>query len=165
MTGSRWNGWWALLAIAVLLLLFGVGDMANGVANDPGIPLGVTGMTPAELEAEGPNAYRMYDLTVRSQGSSLVMVGGLMSAILLFAFRRGRRWAWWTMWLLPAWAVSISVAGMLIGVAPGQQPPPPVVSGFVLGLLAGAILLVSAPRFFGDRGAKADGSGPPAITA
>ena len=151
MTGSRWNGWWALLAIAVLLLLFGVGDMANGVANDPGIPLGVTGMTPAQLEAEGPNAYRMYDLTLRSQGSSLAVVGGLMSAILLFGFRRGHRWAWWTMWLLPVWMVSASVVGLLIGVAPGQPPPPPVVSGFVLAIISGAILLAGAPSFFGGR--------------
>ena len=151
MTGSRWNGWWALLAIAVLLLLFGVGDMANGVANDPGIPLGVTGMTPAQLEAEGPNAYRMYDLTLRSQGSSLAVVGGLMGAILLFGFRRGQRWAWWTMWLLPAWMVSASMVGLLIGVAPGQPPPPPVVSGFVLAIMSGVILLASAPSFFGDR--------------
>ena len=150
MDGMQRNGWWGLLAIAVLLVVFGIGDMANGVANDPGIPLGVTGMTPAQLEAEGPNAYRMYDLTVRSQGSSLVMVGALMTVVLLFAFRRGQSWAWWTMWLLPAWAVSVSAVGLATGIAPGQSPPPPVISGFVLGIISGAILLVSAPRFFGE---------------
>ncbi len=113
----------------------------------------LVGKTPAELEAEGPLAYRMYDLTLRGGGLSLVMVGALMTAILVFAFRPGQRWAWWTMWLFPAWGISVSVAGLVIGVAPGQAPPPPLLSGFVLGLLAAAILLVSAPRFFGDRAA------------
>lgn len=153
MEGLQRNAWWGLLAIAVLLAGFGVGDVINGVANDPAVPLGVVGMTPAELEAEGPNAYRMYDITLRGGGTSLVMVGALMTAILLFGFRRGQGWAWWTMWLLPAWAISISVGGLLIGVAPGQPPAPPVVSGFVLGILSGAILLVSAPPFFRDRAA------------
>lgn len=160
MDGLQRNAWWGLLAIAVLLVIFGVGDMAAGVANDPGIPIGVTGMTPAELQAEGPNAYRMYDLTLRSGGSSLVMVGGLMTAILLFGFRRRQRWAWWTMWLLPAWAISISVGGLLIGVAPGHEPPPPVVSGFVLGMFAALSLLVSAPPFFGEAPRPNRGGGP-----
>jgi hypothetical protein len=151
MGGLQRNAWWGLLAVAVLAALFGIGDVINGVANDPAVPLGVVGMTPAELEAEGPHAYRMYDLTLRGGGLSLALIGALMTAILLFAFRRGQRWAWWTMWLLPVWAISVSVGGLLIGVAPGQEPAPPVVSGFVLGIFAGVILLVSAPPFFGKR--------------
>jgi len=153
MDGLQRNAWWGLLAIGVLAAAFGIGDVINGVANDPAVPLGVVGMTPSELEAEGPHAYRMYDLTLRGGGLSLVFIGALMAAILVFAFRRGQRWAWWTMWLLPAWAISVSVGGLLIGVAPGQPPAPPVVSGFVLGIFAGVILLVSAPRFFGNRAA------------
>jgi hypothetical protein len=151
MDGPQRIAGWGMLAIAVLAAVFGLGDVINGVANDPGVPLGVVGMTPAELEAEGPHAYRMYDVTLRGGGLSLVMLGALMTSILLFAFRRGQRWAWWTMWLLPAWAISVSVGGLLIGVAPGQPPAPPVVSGFVLGIFAGVMLLVSAPSFFGDR--------------
>ena len=151
MDGQVGKAWWGLLAIAVLLVLFGVGDMVNGVEADPGIPIGVTGLTPAELRAEGPQAYRMYDLTVRSQGSSLVVVGGLMIAILLFAFRRGQRWAWWTMWLLPAWAIVVSMGGLAVGIAPGQPPPPPVISGFALGIISGVILLASARPFLADR--------------
>ena len=41
----------------------------------------------------------------------------------------------------------------LVGVAPGKAAPPPLVSGIVLGLLAVALLLISAPRFFGHRAA------------
>lgn len=151
MDGLQRNAWWGLFATAVLLALFGAGDMISGVANDPAVPLGVVGKTAAELEAESASAYRMYDLTLRGGGMTLVMVGTLMAAILLFAFRKGQRWAWWTMWLLPAWAFVASVGIALIGVAPGQEAPPPLISGVILGILATAIQLVSAPRFFGNR--------------
>jgi energy-converting hydrogenase Eha subunit A len=150
MDGLQRIGLWVLVAIAVLLVLFGVGDIIAGVQNDPGVPLGIVGMTPAQLEAEGPHAYRMYDLTLRGGGVSLAVVGLLMTAILLIPFRQGQRWAWWTMWVLPVWAITVGVAILFVGVAPGEALPPPLISGFVLGLLAAAILVVSAPRFFGD---------------
>ena len=151
MDGLQRNAWWGLFATAVLLVGFGVGDVISGVANDAAVPLGIVGRTPAQLEADGPLAYRMYDLTLRGGGLSLVMVGALMAAILLFSFRRWERWAWWTMWLLPAWAFAVAEGILLIGIAPGQEAPPPLVSGVILGILSAAILLVSAPRFFGDR--------------
>ena len=151
MDGLQRNAWWGLFATAVLVVGFGVGDVISGVANDAAVPLGIVGRTPAQLEADGPLAYRMYDLTLRGGGLSLVMVGALMAAILLFAFRRWQRWAWWTMWLLPAWAFAVAAGISLIGIAPGQEAPPPLVSGVILGILSAAILLVSAPRFFGDR--------------
>ena len=55
----RWlerNAWWGLFAIAVLYVVFGVTDLLIGPEADVGIPLGLTGMTPAELEADGQRA-------------------------------------------------------------------------------------------------------------
>jgi hypothetical protein len=142
------NAWWGLVAVAVIVILFGVGDIVGGAAADPGIPLGVVGMTPAQLQAESAVVYRMFDFSMRSGGTTLVVLGILMTAILLFAFRSGQRWAWWTMWALPAWAFSAPVHFLSAGVQPGQAPPPPLVSGVIVGVLAVAILLVSVPRFF-----------------
>jgi len=145
------NAWWGLVAMAVIVVTFGVGDVISGVAADPGIPVGIVGMTPAQLDANSPRAFRMYDFTLRGGGLSLVVLGTLMTAILLFAFRRGQHWAWWTMWVLPAWAIAADVLILVIGLAPGQAPPPPLISGPIFAVLASAILLVSAPRFFTDR--------------
>jgi hypothetical protein len=55
------------------------------------------------------------------------------------------------MWTLPAWAASAFALNVAYGVAPGQAPPPPMISGPIFAALAAAILLVSAPRFFSDR--------------
>jgi hypothetical protein len=37
------HAWWGLVAMAVIIVLFGVTDIISGVAADPGIPLGLTG--------------------------------------------------------------------------------------------------------------------------
>lgn len=99
-------------------------------------------------EAESASAYRLLDFMSRVGGTNLLMVGILMTAILLIPFRHGQRWAWWLMWILPAWAAAASVTIFIFGVAPGQAPPPPMISGVILAVLAAAILLISTPRFF-----------------
>ena len=145
------HAWWGLVVMSVIVGLFGVTDVIGGVTADPGIPLGLTGMTLGELEADSAQAYRLLDFMVRAGGVHLIVMGGLMTAVLLFAFRRGQRWAWWAMWTLPAWAASVFVLNFAYGVAPGQALPPPMISGPIFAVLAAAILLVSAPRFFSDR--------------
>ena len=136
------------MAIAVLYIIFGVTDLIIGPNADVGIPVGLTGMTPAELEAEGPSAYRMFDFMTRTNGWSLVMIGWLTAALLWFGFRRNLPWTWWVMWFLPLWTVGIGVFYLVAGLAPAQAPPPPMISAPILGVISAAILLVSAPRFF-----------------
>lgn len=145
------HSWWGLVAMSVLVGLFGLGDLLNGFEWEPSIPLGYVGMTPQELRAASPPAYRLLDHGVRSGGVDLLVIGALLTAILLFAFRRSQRWAWWAAWALPAWATAATLVNLAFGVAPGQAPPPPLTSGPVFAVLAAAILLVSAPRFFGRR--------------
>lgn len=155
----RWlsrHGWWGLLAIMLLFVAFGVTDVIVGPAADVGIALGLTGMTLAELEADGPAAYRLFDFFTRANGMSLLILGLFGSAILVFAFRRDEAWAWWTMWLLPALGVGVLAFYLVAGVDPAQPPPPPMVSGPVIAALAAALLLVSAPRFFGPSAADGD---------
>ncbi|MEA2651829.1 MAG: hypothetical protein QOI85_1550 [Chloroflexota bacterium] len=150
----RWlerHAWWGLLFMTVTLVIFGVGDVLVGPAADRGIPLGLTGMTLEELQAEGPASYRLFDFFTRVNGNSLLLAGLFGTAILLFAFRRDQRWAWWTMWLLPVWAVGGTAFYLVAGVHADQPPPPPLVSGPIFAFVAVAILLVSAPRFFPRR--------------
>jgi hypothetical protein len=142
------HAWWGLLFITLLFVAFGVGDIIVGPAADVGIPVGLTGMTPDELEAESAAAYRLFDFFTRVNGASLALSGLFATAILLFGFRRNQRWAWWTLWLVPVWATGVLVSYLIAGVQPDQPPPPPMISGPILAVLAAAILLVSAPRFF-----------------
>jgi hypothetical protein len=147
------HSWFGLLFLAFVIVIFGATDIASGAAADPAIPLGLTGLTIAELEAESRAAYRMFDFFTRVNGWGLVVMGLLLIAILTVPFRRSERWAWWTMWLLPAWAVGAALFYVVAGVEADQPPPPPLVSGPIVAVLTALILLVSAPRFFRRRGA------------
>ena len=141
------RAWWVLVAFSVLILIFGVTDILSGATADPGIPEGLTGKTPAQLEAESASAYLMFDFTARSQGVLLAAFGLLMTAILVGPYRRGDRWAWNAAWVLPAWAIVAAGLYLVVGLAPGVAPPPPAVSGPIIGVVAAAVLLWDRRRF------------------
>lgn len=143
----RARAWWVLVAISVLIGLFGVTDVLIGASADPGIPQGLTGKTPAELEAESASAYRMFDFTVRSQGLLLVTVSLVLTAILVVPYRAGERWAWNVAWVLPAWAVVAAALFVVVGLAAGQSPPPPLVSGPIITFVSVMVLLWDRRRF------------------
>lgn len=133
--------------MAAVLVVFGITDVFVGAPADPGIALGLSGMTLAELEAESPAAYRLFDIFTRANGWSLAAFGVGIGAVLLFGFRRDQRWAWWASWALPVWAAGVFAFYVVAGTDPSQPPPPPMVSGPIMAALSAAILLVSAPRF------------------
>ena len=139
----RRHGWWGLLVISMMLVLFGVTDIASGGAADAGIPGGLTGRTVEDLERESPDAYGLFDFATRLNGWSLVMMGTLLSVIVLIPFRRGERWAWWTAWVLPIWAAGVPIFYLIAGVHADQPPPPPMISGPIMAVLCAAILLVT----------------------
>ena len=51
------------------------------------------------------------------------------------------------MWLLPAWALSVPVMYLAFGLVPGAAPPPPMISGSIVGVLSVAVLLTDHRRF------------------
>lgn len=149
--GMRWlerHAWWGLLLITATLVIIGVTDVIRGAASDRAIPQALTGMTLDELEASGPEAYRMFDFMTRVNGWSLVLAGALATAILVFSFRKGSRWAWGVMWLLPVWAMGVPLFYLVAGIEEGQPLPPPMISGPIVALLAVGILIVTTGRFF-----------------
>ena len=142
------HAWWGLAFMSVVIVVFGVTDVIVGPAADIAIPMSLTGRTLAELQAESAAAYRLFDFFQRVNGFSLVLLGLLATAVLVFGYRRHERWAWWTMWLFPAWTAVGPLFYVIAGLAPGQPPPPPMLSGPIFTVLAAGILLVSARPFF-----------------
>jgi hypothetical protein len=136
-----------LLAIAVVLVLFGVGDIASGPDADPAITVAVAGRPPGEVRAAEPTGYRLYDFAIRASGLNLAVIGVLMVSILAVPYRSGVRWAWATMWVLPAWAVAVPVLIVGFGPAPGTALPPPAISGPILAGVAALALLLDRRRF------------------
>jgi len=151
------HAWWGLLFMAVTLIAFGVSDMFVGAPADPGIALGLSGMTLAELEAQSAAAYRLFDLFTRFNGWTMVGFGLSMTAVLVFGYRRGERWAWWISWALPAWAAGVFVFYLVAGTDATQPPPPPMISGPILAVFTAAILLIAAPRFLRRAGSPGQG--------
>jgi len=141
------HSWWLLLAMTVLVTLVGISPIILGIKEDASVPLGISGMTAAQLEAASAQGYRLLDFQARSAGLALVVIGTLLSVVLLAGFRHNHLWAWWVMWVLPAWAAGVVGLILTIGIAPGQPPPTPAFSGAVVAVLSTTLLLVSAPRF------------------
>ena len=136
-----------LLTIATILVLFGIGDIASGPDADPAITMGIVGRNADEVRATDPTGFRLYDFVTRGNGLNLVVIGTLFVSILAVPYRFGDRWAWSTMWLLPAWALAIPIFVIWFGPAPGTVLPPPAISGPILAVVAALSLLVDRHRF------------------
>ena len=141
------RGWWILAFFAVTLVVFGVGDVLGGVLADRAITLTLSGRSPDEIQAAEPTAYRLYDFVTRSGGVNLALIGLLLAVIVAIPYRGGQRWAWWAMWILPAWAALVPVQFLVFGPAAGQPPAPPMVSGPIFAAIAAGVLLLDRRRF------------------
>ena len=140
-----------LVAISVVLVLFGVGDILQGPDADPGITRAISGSDPGDVRAAEPTGFRLYDFAIRMGGLNLVIIGLLLIAILVGPYRADQRWAWTTMWLLPAWALAVPAVYIAFGPAPGQAAAPPMISGPIVAVVTGLSLLRDRRRFAGGR--------------
>lgn len=137
------HGWKFLLGLVLVIGLFGVGDLLRGLDADAAIPEGVVGMSPDEIRESSPEVARLADLQVRSGGIHLIVIAATWTAILLLPFRRGERWAWWSMWTFPAWSLAVAVTFLFVELQPGQPIPPPAISGWIFFGLTALLLLVT----------------------
>lgn len=137
------HGWKFLLGLVLVIGLFGVGDLLRGLDADPAIAEGVVGLSPVEIMESSPDIARLVDLQVRSGGVQLIVIATIWTAILLVPFRRGERWAWWSMWTFPAWSLAVAVMFLFVELQPGQPTPPPAISGWIFFGLTALLLLVT----------------------
>jgi hypothetical protein len=152
MTWVRRHSWKVLLAVAVMLAIFGLTDIASGASADPAIGRALTGMSLAELQQDGPAAYRLFDFQSRVNGWSLVLIGVLLAAVIVGPYRRRESWAWLAAWTLPAWAAGVPLFYLVAGLAPDEAPPPPAISGPIVAIVAVVLLLLDRPVTSQPRG-------------
>ncbi len=143
--------WQLLLAMTALIAIIGLNPVKEGINEDPSVPLGFTGMTAAQLESDNFQSFRLIDAQARFEGLDLIVIGTLLSAIVVGAFRHRQRWSCWAMWLLPLWGISVFATILRTGLAADQAPPSPYYSGPIIAAVSSALLLIAAPRFFGHR--------------
>lgn len=143
----RDRAWWLLVVIAALLVVFGIGDVLIGATADPGIALAVAGIDPEALRAASPDGFRLFDFATRGLGLALTLFGLLLLVVLLRPYRQGEIWAWAAAWLLPAWAIAVPILYLAYGVRADQPPAPPMISGPIIAILAGLVLILDRRRF------------------
>lgn len=142
--------WTAFLALGVILVLFGVGDVLTGGSTygqgESAAMQAISGMTWSQLEAISPGGAALIDHGVREGGFDEILLGLFGAALALTAVRRGERWAWYLMWLWPLWIVGhVLILWSEIRYKTGS-PPAPFVSGSVFLIFSLAALALSYRR-------------------
>ena len=140
------RAWVVWAGVSVLFVLFGLDDLRQGGASYAGgervLFEGIAGTTWDALQASRPAVANMIDTLVRTGGIDLVVLGLLCLTIALTGIRRGERWAWRAMWVLPLWIIATIAVLALADKVPGAGVPVPVMSGtFLLVVTVSTLLL------------------------
>ncbi len=146
------HAWKVLLFFSVVMALIGLPDLLAGGSfyqvGDVALLQGISGMTWEQLEATSPNAAAMIDFKVRMGGLEYLFLGLFSTAIVLTGFRRGERWAWYTMWLFPFFMALHSLVIFNAYKHPEAGTPEPLGSGLIMCVLTALMLALSYRKFF-----------------
>lgn len=95
-------GWVVYLALGLLWLVVGLVQVFNPEGMVDTEAQHVIGMSLNELEASFPEATKLVLYLFGAVGMLKISWSFLVLAITLTGYRRGEKWAWYTMWLVPA---------------------------------------------------------------
>jgi len=146
------HAWKVLLFFGLFMALIGLPDLLTGGSYYEGAGASmlqaITGITWEQLEAISPNAAAMIDFKVRMGGVQYIFLGLFSMAITLTGFRRGERWAWYTMWLFPLFFALHSLVILRAYQHPEAGTPEPVLSGLAILAITTLTLALSYRKFF-----------------
>jgi hypothetical protein len=95
-------GWVIFLFLGLLWLVVGLTQVFNMDALAERDAQHITGMSLSELEASSPVATELVLWLHMTLGNLKISWSLFLIAITLTGYRRGEKWAWYTMWLAPA---------------------------------------------------------------
>jgi len=98
---SYWMWTWGIFFVLGLLTVIASPINLLGNPPDPPSPEGVTGLRSAEISARIPGMPEYIGSISRQLGNFMLASGLLMMAVAAVPFRRGERWAWYAMWVIP----------------------------------------------------------------
>jgi len=101
--------WVVYLALGLLWLVVGLTQVFNPDALLEDDAQHVIGMSLSELEASSPEANELVRSLYGAIGMLKTSWSLLVLAITLTGYRRGEKWAWYTLWLVPALLVGTGV--------------------------------------------------------
>ncbi len=95
-------GWVVYLFLGLLWLVVGLTQVFNPDGLLENEAQRVTDMSLSELEASSPEATELVRFLIGAVGMLKTSWSFLVLAITLTGYRRGEKWAWYTLWLVPA---------------------------------------------------------------
>jgi hypothetical protein len=95
-------GWIVFLGLGLLWLVVGLTQLFNPEEYLDNEVQHITGMSLSELEASFPEATEMVRFLFGSVGVLKTSWSLLVLSITLWPYRKGEKWAWYTLWLVPA---------------------------------------------------------------
>jgi len=95
-------GWVVFLFLGLLWLVTGFSQMLNPEPLLDNDAQRITGMSWSDHEASSPSTADLARSLMGTAGNLKVSWSFLVLVITLTAYRRGEKWAWYTMWLMPA---------------------------------------------------------------
>jgi len=111
--------WLILLGIVLVLgvrftiFLFS-GVLSGGLSPDSQAVENLTGMTWNELLALNPGLANFYGWLEREISIIYLSFLVLLAIVIAFPYRKGHRWAWYAVWILPVFAVALTIHGVLV---------------------------------------------------
>ena len=146
------HAWKILLSVSLLIGFFGVNDLVGGAAvlqNVESVLMhSITGLSWNELQAASLKVANLIDLKFRTGGVSLATIALLSMAVCLTGFRRGERWAWYALWVIPLWKLLPVFFILIANKLPGSGTPEPVMSGSILSVACVSMLGLLFRKFF-----------------
>ena len=129
-------GWVVYLFLGLLWLVVGLTQVfdPDGLLEEEA--LHVKGMSLSELEASCPEATELVRFLFGAVGMLKTSWSLLVLAITLTGYRRGEKWAWYTLWLVPALLVGQGIFNsVFLGDFKEMLPWIPITTLSLLGLL------------------------------
>jgi len=119
------HAWILVFAMGLFLLVFGFGKSVvialDDRAIDDDVVRAVSGTSWGELKATSPGATRLVLEYLIAAGLVTLLLGLAVIAICLRSYRRGERWAWYALWVLPLNFV-IGLQGLVLSLRVGAPP-------------------------------------------
>jgi len=128
--------------------LFGLADIALASIADPTVTEAVVDLSPAEVQNSQPNLANLIDLLIRLSGLFSFSFSLLFMVISYTGFRKGERWAWYTLLYLPIVYILIPLLFLTVELVPGRPPPQPIVTLPIFAVIALIALFLPYRKFF-----------------
>jgi hypothetical protein len=92
---------WIIFFVLGILTVVAAPIQLLGNPPDPPSPKGFTGLTSDEIAARIPGMADYISSISRQLGNFMLATGLFMTVLAAVPFRKGERWAWYTMWVAP----------------------------------------------------------------